>query len=483
MKRILFTLSISLFFILGKAQDMPSYYASTDGKSGAVLKSALHDIITSHEKIYYGNLWAMYESTDFIEGTKNSAGHYRVFDYYSNNIHYFNGDGTTVSGMDREHAVPQSWWGNDNNLDVRSDLFHVMPSDSKANSAKSNYPLGVVKGTTSFSNPRMKTGKDSTGKMVFEPTDDYKGDFARMYFYIATCYPDIWQTGTNYAMQSEAYPTLKSWIVDMLLQWHRQDPVSEWEMKRQERVARFQHNRNPFIDYPEFAEHIWGNKKTSPFSLSSATLQSLNTDTYQYGSVFYSTFLGDRAGFTTKNVKGSYTVWKNDATYGWKATAYISGSNKAAESWLISHAIELPTEYAVVAFDHALNKGTADDVSLHISTDKTNWTELKVPTWPAGTNWTFLFSGDIDLQDFLGQTVYFGFRYVSTTSNAPTWEVKNFTVFGSGKRTVPTGIEEVKSEKQKVNNDGDVYDMMGRRVISLSPGNIYIKNGKKIIYK
>ena len=106
-----------------------------------------------------------------------------------------------------------------------------------------------------------------------------------------------------------------------------------------------------------------------------------------------------------------------------------------------------------------------------------------MPTWPAGTNWTFLFSGDIDLQDFLGQTVYFGFRYVSTTSNAPTWEVKNFTVFGSGKRTVPTGIEEVKSEKQKVNNDGDVYDMMGRRVISLSPGNIYIKNGKKIIYK
>lgn len=473
-----YTFIIYLFGVVTSfAQPSETYYSTVDGKKAAELKTALKNIIANHTKIYYGSLWSMYESTDFVEGKKNTDGHYRVFDYYSNTIYYFNGDGTSVSGMDREHAVPQSWWGSDNTLAVRSDLFHVMPAESSANSYKSNYPLGVVK-TSSYSSTRMKTGKDSSGKMVFEPCDEYKGDFARIYFYIATCYPDIWVTGTNYAMQAEDYPTLKSWIVDMLLQWHRNDPVSEWEMKRQERVARMQKNRNPFIDYPDLAEHIWGNKKDTAFDLASAELQTLNSDTFFYGTVFQSTLLGDKAGFITKNVKGSYTVWKMDNQYGWKASGYVSGSNRATESWLISPAIELPTEYAVMMFDHALNYGTSSAVSVHVSTDKNNWTELTVPHWPAGNSWTFINSGDIALDEWLGQTVYFGFRYTSTTSSASTWEIQNFSVFGGDKK-LPTDISSVKSTP----STNVIFNLSGQCVSIMQPGHIYIQNGKKILCK
>lgn len=491
MKRVLlYVISVLILPLSGGVRGglyAQSYYSAIDGKSGAELKAVLKDIIANHKKLYYGSLWSYYESTDFIEGKKNTAAHYQVFDYYNSTIHYFNGDGTTVSGMDREHAVPQSWWGNDDTKDIRSDLFHVMPAESKANSAKSNYPLGKVTGKTSYSNPRMKTGKDSRNEMVFEPADNYKGDFARIYFYIATCYTDIWQTGTNYAMQAEDYPTLKSWIVPLLLEWNQLDPVDEWELKRQERVQRFQQNRNPFIDYPQLADYIWGTQSEEAFNLDEQPLQSINTDTYQYGNIFFSTLIGDKADFTVKNVKGTYTVWKMDNQYGWKASGYVSGSARATESWLISPAIQLPTDYAVLCFDHALNYDTSEAVSVHISTDKQNWTELTVPTWPAGTNWNFLFSGDIDLSEWLGQTVYIAFRYTSTTSKAATWEIQNFNIFGGG-QLVPTAIEgpstkdQGQSIKDQVQGTKAIYNLNGQRITTPQPGHIYIIEGRKVLY-
>ena len=118
---------------------------------------------------------------------------------------------------------------------------------------------------------------------VFEPKDEYKGDFARTYFYVITCYgrdlygqyPDLpptskksgygWRldnasVGSQYAMQNDNYLEFQPWEQELLIQWHRKDPVSEKEIKRADAVSNFQHNRNPFIDYPYFAEYIWGEK-------------------------------------------------------------------------------------------------------------------------------------------------------------------------------------------------------------------------------
>ena len=92
----------------------------------------------------------------------------------------------------------------------------------------------------------------------FEPDDQYKGDFARTYFYMATCYAN---KCSNWGNTFGSVSGLSQYGVDLFLKWHRQDPVSQKELDRNEAVYAKQKNRNPFIDCPELAEHIWGTKK------------------------------------------------------------------------------------------------------------------------------------------------------------------------------------------------------------------------------
>lgn len=251
-----------------------SYYQTADGLKKEALKTALGNIIADHTKISYGDLWKAYEKVDYVETDRNADGQYRVFDYYSDDPHYFNGDGTAVSGMNKEHVVPQSWWGKGTSINVGCDLMQVMPSQSTANSSKGNYCLGIAKTKVKVVNNRMKTGKNENDDYVFEPCDEYKGDFARVYFYVAVCYPNVaWETsvqGTEVAFKRESYPTLKSDFQTLLLQWSRQDPVSEWEITRNNRVYGEQNNRNPFVDFPQLAEYIWGDSIDYAWDLATA---------------------------------------------------------------------------------------------------------------------------------------------------------------------------------------------------------------------
>lgn len=258
------------------------YYAPADGLSGQQLKVALGQIISQHEVFAYGELWYRYEYTDVVIGTEH-----QVFDYYSPLVYNFTGTGAAPSVANKEHACPQSWWGKGAQCNAYTDLFNVMPSESNANSAKSNYPLGVVGGKPSYQNARMKVGASGRSQYegnVFEPCDEFKGDFARLYFYVATTYADApWGVQTavakTVAFTREDYPTIKPWILDLLLQWNAQDPVSDWEICRNERVCHEQHNRNPFIDYPQLADYIWGDKKTEPFRLAEAKINGDATST------------------------------------------------------------------------------------------------------------------------------------------------------------------------------------------------------------
>jgi hypothetical protein len=111
------------------------------------------------------------------------------------------------------------------------------------------------------------SGQGGGAQKVFEPADEYKGDFARTYFYMATCYQD-YSWNYTYMVTSNTYPTLNTWSINLLLKWSREDPVSDKETARNEAVYLIQNNRNPFIDFPELAEYIWGNKKGQAFSTS-----------------------------------------------------------------------------------------------------------------------------------------------------------------------------------------------------------------------
>lgn len=258
----------------GNSQPADDYYLPIDGKKGRELKVALGDVIRQHTVFNYGELWYHYQVTDVVPETEN-----QVFDYYSPVVHYFTGTGAAPDGMNKEHACPQSWWGSGAICDAYSDLFNVMPSEVNANSAKANYPIGVV-GNAIYSNARMKVGPSSRSEYsgnVFEPCNEFKGDFARLYFYIATCYSNAaWgskeSVAQTVAFTQEDYPTIKPWALDLLLQWNASDPVSDWEITRNERVSAEQGNRNPFIDYPQLADYIWGDSTQFAFDLSTAII-------------------------------------------------------------------------------------------------------------------------------------------------------------------------------------------------------------------
>ncbi len=235
------------------------YYNGLNGKKDGALKTAAHEIINPHTPVSsYSDLPKYFQKTDVYP---NSS---RWWEMYSNLTFYI----PDFGGMNREHSVPKSWWGGSDATPAYTDLNHLYPSERAANSAKSNYPLGEV-ATASFNNGVSKIGTPVSGQgggasKVFEPADEYKGDFARTYFYVVTCYQNLtWKY--TYMFQQGDYPTLNAWSQELLLKWHRQDPVSQKEIDRNEQVYLYQNNRNPFIDFPLLAEYIWGNKKGELF--------------------------------------------------------------------------------------------------------------------------------------------------------------------------------------------------------------------------
>ena len=267
-KRILSLLLLTFFAVIAFAQK--EYYTNIDGvKGGADLKNALYNLIKNHKKINYGSgeskTWGAFYTTDAVV----ENGKRRVLDMYSNEKRYFGSKGSAVSGMNIEHSVPKSWWGGTQN-NAYCDLHHLNPSDQNANSRKSNYPLGEIT-NPSWDNGVTFVGKaniDGSSQNAFEPCDEYKGDFARTYMYMFTCYQDFtWKTTQmNYA--NSTYPTLKPWAVKLLLKWHKQDPVSEKEVNRNNAVYAVQGNRNPFVDYPQLADYVWGDSINYVFHLT-----------------------------------------------------------------------------------------------------------------------------------------------------------------------------------------------------------------------
>ncbi|SHG00749.1 endonuclease I family protein [Dysgonomonas macrotermitis] len=262
---------VTLYFVKDIQVD---YYKNQDGLTGPALKTAMHDLIRKHKYLNFDqNTTARYWWDNyFIKTDWHPDGYY--WDMYSSEKHNKYVDGSKQS---REHCMPRSWWGKSasySSYDANGDLFNLFPSDYNANQAKSNLPLGEV-GIARFDNGVSKVGTNTYPLgyrgQVFEPADEYKGDFARVYFYMVTCYEDYsydWRTDGLKTMLSQGpYPGFQPWALEMLLKWHRNDPVSEKEIERNNAVYQIQENRNPFIDSPDLAEYIWGVKKEEPFKI------------------------------------------------------------------------------------------------------------------------------------------------------------------------------------------------------------------------
>lgn len=275
MKRYFFVLIFIVTLCLSvDARYKQGYYDSMNGKKKETLKQAAKACVQKHTTLEYYSLPNYWQYSDVYPELVN--GNKRWWDMYSNAQYLIKkGQSGTQSfsanKMQREHSVPKSWWGTTGNQEYTpaySDMWNLYPSDASANQAKLNYPLGVTSKPT-FDNGCTKVGYAQTGygggsANVFEPADEYKGDFARAYMYMATVYDDInWMY--HYMYKKETYPTLTQWAINMLLEWSRRDPVSQKEIDRNDIVEQYQGNRNPFVDFPELAEYIWGSRTSEVF--------------------------------------------------------------------------------------------------------------------------------------------------------------------------------------------------------------------------
>jgi len=241
----------------------PGYYDDAQGLDGEPLRLALHNIIDDHIPQSYSSLYGHFQSTDAkSDGT--------VWDMYSDvpggtppyiynftsadQCGNYGGEGDCFN---REHSWPKSWFNE--GMPMNTDLFHIYPTDGYVNGMRSNHPYGEVSSTTWTSQNGSQRGNMNSynhNGTVFEPIDEYKGDFARTYFYMSTRYYTEDSGWDNNDMVNGS--NLNGWAVDMLMDWHLQDSVSQKEIDRNNAVYAIQENRNPFIDHPEWVGCVWG---------------------------------------------------------------------------------------------------------------------------------------------------------------------------------------------------------------------------------
>ena len=280
-KNLLFVFAISAACLGAMAAPPANYYNSADGKSGTVnLLNALEQIIGDHTVVSYDGLWDLYETSDVDANGK-------IWDMYSTKRWTIGkehcGNYSNVGDcINREHSMPKSWFNE--GRPMYSDAFHLYPTDGKVNGQRGNYPygecasgknLGTYNGVTALGRLGKSTFSGYSGT-VFEPDDEYKGDFARSYFYMAAAYYDRNKTWDSDMLSGDSN-VFTPWAIQLLLKWHRQDPVSNKETARNEAVYKAQKNRNPFIDHPELAEYIWGDKKGETWSSRAASSPELNS--------------------------------------------------------------------------------------------------------------------------------------------------------------------------------------------------------------
>jgi len=261
-KSVCFTFFAFLLAVTAVAQPPTNYYSSVNGMTGDRLKLSLHNIIKDHTTISYGQIWNAFWSTD-------NKGNGVVWDMYSDRpngnppyTYYLGQDqcGNYDSEGDcynREHSWAQSWF-NDQTT-PRTDLHHIFATDGYVNQKRSNYPFGEVSSASWTSQNGSKLGSCKTPGYtgtVFEPLDEYKGDFARALMYMSVRYYGEDGSWGNSDMTTKS--VIKPWAIAMLLRWNELDPVSQKEINRNNAIYNdYQHNRNPFIDHPEYARMIW----------------------------------------------------------------------------------------------------------------------------------------------------------------------------------------------------------------------------------
>lgn len=255
------------------AQPPSGYYDEADGLTGFQLKTSLFMIISQgHEAQPYGDIWEFFNTHELTEDGF-------IRDIFSDCDFEFGRPDVTGGNQDpglggnieceyynREHSFPRAYFGG--NIDpMFTDIHHIFPADKFVNNTRATFVFANVNNPTFTSENGSKLGPSATPGVsgtVFEVADEYKGDIARAYFYMATRYENLianW-VGNNsdgdLLLNGTASQAFNQWAIDLLYEWHINDPVDQHEIDRNNAAFLFQGNRNPFIDNPDYVCRIWG---------------------------------------------------------------------------------------------------------------------------------------------------------------------------------------------------------------------------------
>ena len=224
------------------------YYDAANGKTGEALKTALHTIIDDHTEISYSNVWGALRETDEDPANPNNV----ILLYTGRSQGKFT-NGSGVNDWNREHVWAKSHGDFGTAMGAGTDLHHLRPTDASVNSSRGN--LDFDDGGTQHSEA-LGNYYDSDS---WEPRDTVKGDVARMLFYMAVRYEgDSGEVDLELNNQVNNGSAPYHGKMSVLLEWHKEDPVDDNERRRNEIIySDYQHNRNPFIDHPEWASAIW----------------------------------------------------------------------------------------------------------------------------------------------------------------------------------------------------------------------------------
>ena len=545
MKRLLSMTCLALFTLVLQAQapnNTGTYYQKANGKKGAELKNAFFDIIKNPSVIDYDSLWNAYNTSDARTLDEKEI----IWDMYSAISRYplytyphGTGSGNTEGqkGIQREHSMPKAWFNpvartsskaSKNYEDIHplySDLVHLIPTDAVCNNNRSDLCYGEISADKvewssgeGFSKKSKQNGCSTPGwaeqaanpakTRVFEPNDDYKGDLARIYFYMATCYQpgyfawvpirhteivykDEEKTEVDYekyvkdgeagalsnnhcgtwtcdmfdANSDDCYQPFAPWAFDMLMRWSKNDPVSDKEKARNEAIWKFQGNRNPFVDYPGLEEYIWGDKKETAFNYEGEVISEPTSDNCETP--------------LNKGVIGvDWSSTDNLRNY-WERTPITFEKNNV--TFTFNFGMEGRHLYADADELRLYNYNT-----LTLTAHNNDFTKVE---FTFGTNnhenKTLVSSvGEINDNVWTGNAkeVIFASNYVSSTkagNNSKHYYlgIKNIKVTVAN----PTGIEQLTAPRYE---DNRIYNLMGVEMDenNLTPG-IYIKNGKKVVMK
>ncbi len=519
-----------------------TYYQAADGKKGAALKTAFFNIIKNHTDIGYDGLIEAYHKTDTRADGK-------LRDWYSNATNYTwddrNGNNREGAGWNREHSVPQSWFSKSNPM--KSDIVHVLPTDCYVNNRRSSYPFGEVGNATYTSNNGYsKLGSCKTSGYsgtVFEPNDEVKGDIARIYFYMVTCYEDRftgWTAGSaTQVFSSNKYEGLKTWCMDMMMRWSKNDPVDAVETARNNAVQEVQGNRNPYVDYPGLEEYVWGSKKEEAFSYDNydgtGTVTPPDPDRVEDPAFSpmagtYTNSVNVKLSCTTTGASIYYTLDGTEPSV--NSTLYATDGINLTETTTIKAVAYLDGMYSTTTTaTYVIEAGSGDkpvdgEIALNNTFFGVNWTGSRPSsgadvltgsengitiTYSLGSSANMycnseqirMYGGnELKVESGSGEMVKLEFVTKDSSKellllngggaiDGYTWTgLANSVTFGAAANHIkmlsvkvtlaiydPSGIQDINLSTEK-----KIFDLQGRRVQNPSKG-LYIINGRKVILK